>query len=169
MKTFLDSDDEYGLILEDDFLLSKLWKKFNLKQVEHLQADFLQIGFLIASPLDFCKYVMDEVWDYSIKILRAFSRVPLVKALPIFERLLIKEQEGIPWSIVPNNIRAGGQSYIVSRSFAQASSEMNTPVFNTTDCFYISLGDVRTFRMLRTRKNFIKQTKSTSSVNERYV
>lgn len=169
MKTFLDSDDEYGLILEDDFLLSKPWKKFNLGQIEHLQADFFQIGFLITSPLDFSKYMMDEIWDYSIKILRAFSRIPLVKALPVFKRFLIKEQEGIPWGVVPNNIRAGGQSYIVSRNFAQASNEMNTPVFNTTDCFYISLGDVRTFRMLRTRKNFIKQTKSSTSVNERFV
>jgi hypothetical protein len=98
-----------------------------------------------------------------------FSRIPLIKALPVFERLLIKEQEGVPWGVVPNNIRAGGQSYIVSRNFARASSEMNTPVFNTTDCFYISLGDVRTFRMLRTRKNFVKQTKSSTSVNQRYV
>jgi GR25 family glycosyltransferase involved in LPS biosynthesis len=169
MKTFLESGDDYGLILEDDFLLSKSWKKFKIDQVENMQVDFFQIGFLVTSPLDFSKYLMDEIWDYSIKTLRAISRIPLMRALPVFKRLLIEEQEGIPWGVVPNNIRAGGQSYIVSRNFAQASGEMNTPVFNTTDCFYISLGDVRTFRMLRTRKNFVKQTESSTSVNQRYV
>lgn len=169
MKTFLESDDKYGLILEDDFLLSKSWKEFNFEIVEHVQADFLQIGYLITSPLDYCKYVLDEVWDYSIKTLRGIARLPFLGGLSVFKRFLILEQQGIPWGIVPNNIRAGGQSYIVSRDFARASAQMNTPVFNTTDCFFISLGDVRTFRMMRTRKNFIKQTNSSTSVNQRYV
>jgi GR25 family glycosyltransferase involved in LPS biosynthesis len=169
MRIFLESGDEFGLILEDDFLLSKSWREFDLTLAKKVRADFLQVGFLITSPLDFFKYVLDEVWDYSIKFLREMSRIPFFRDLPVFKRLLITEQVGVPWNVVPNNIRAGGQSYIVSRNFAQASVEMNTPVFNTTDCFYISLGDVRTFRMVRTRKNFIKQTNSFTSVRQRYI
>lgn len=169
MKTFLESGEEFGLILEDDFLLSKSWKNFNLDIAQQLQTDFLQIGFLITSPLDFSKYLLDEFWDYFIKILRTMVQFPFLQRLSLLKRLLIAEQQGIPLGVVPNNIRAGGQGYIVSRNFALASAEMNTPVFNTTDCFYISLGDVRTFRMMRTRRNLIRQTNSSTSVTQRYI
>jgi hypothetical protein len=89
--------------------------------------------------------------------------------LEIFKRRIVQEQENVPWGVVPNHIRPGGQSYIVSRRFASAALSMNTPTFNTTDAFYMSLGDVRTFRMYRMRKNLIKQSNSPSSVEQRFI
>lgn len=169
MKVFLDTGDKYGLILEDDFLLASAWDKLNLVLPENLQADFLQIGFLITSPLDACRYLLDELWDLSIKTLHVFSHISILGKQSFFQRLLIQEQSGVPWAVIPNNIRAGGHSYFVSRKFALASTKMNTPVFNTTDGYYISLGDVRTFRMFRTRRNYIRQSNSSSSVTQRFL
>jgi hypothetical protein len=84
-------------------------------------------------------------------------------------RLLVKEQSGLGWNIVPNNVRAGGQAYVVSRRFAEASQHMNAPAFISTDGMYMALGDVRSFRMFRFRKSIIDQTNSVTSVQQRYL
>lgn len=169
MKTFLESNDDYGLIMEDDFLITKSWGSFDIELLKKLQIDFLQLGFLITSPIDAGIYTLLEIWDFCLKFLNRLGHLPLLHKLPIFNRFIVKEQDNVPWGVVPHNIRPGGQSYIVSRKFAKAALNMNTPTFNTTDAFYMSIGDVRTFRMYRMRRNLIKQSNSPSSVEKRFV
>lgn len=169
MRIFLESGEKFGLIMEDDFFLTKHWSDFDHSLPEQYSIDFLQLGFLRTSTLDLSRYILDEIWDLMLKSLSYFRKFSLAAKLSFFQRRLILEQEGIPFALIPNNIRAGGQGYIVSRKFALASSEMNTPAFNSTDGFYISLGDVRTFRMYRMRRNIIRQTDSLTSVDKRYL
>ncbi len=172
MELFLNSNEEFALILEDDFLLSKRWQVSKLKLIKFLEdmdVDFLQLGYLITSPLDRGFFLLSEMWDLSLKLLSRIKRFPLASKFRFFNKLLIVEQEGIPWFLAPNFIRPGGQSYIVSKKFAEASRYMNTPTFNTTDGFFLSLGDMRTFKMLRTRKSLINQSNSETSVKQRFI
>lgn len=169
MREFLKSSDEFGIILEDDFKLTTRWKRFDWKFLESLTPDFYQLGYLITSPLDRGYFIIFEFWDISLKVLVRLTKYLHIGFFGVGHRRLVQEQANMPWGLVPNNIRAGGQCYIVSRKFAAAAQEMNTPAFNTTDGFFSSLGDVRTFKMYRSRYNYVKQSDSPSSVHQRFL
>jgi GR25 family glycosyltransferase involved in LPS biosynthesis len=172
MELFLNTDEEFALILEDDFLLTNRWQEFSLKLDGFLKAlhiDFLQLGYLVTSPLDRGFFLLSQVWDLTLKIMNRARRIPLISKLDFFNKFLILEQSRVPWALVPNLIRPGGQSYVVSRNFAEAAKFMNSPTFNTTDGYFLSLGDMRTFRMFRTRESVIHQSSSETSVKQRFI
>jgi GR25 family glycosyltransferase involved in LPS biosynthesis len=169
METFLASGEEYGIILEDDFLITRKW---NLKRIEvalRLNPDFFQFGYLITSPIDRVNLFLNNQLDCLLKILVRFHKYIPKFGVRIGSKLLVSEQRGLQWDIVPNNIRAGGQAYLVSRKFAQASQFMNSPAFTSADGMFMALGDVRSFRMFRHRKSLINQTNSPTSVHQRYL
>jgi hypothetical protein len=47
MATFLESSDKYGLIMEDDFLLTRSWSASRVSRVIELVPDLFQFGFEI--------------------------------------------------------------------------------------------------------------------------
>jgi GR25 family glycosyltransferase involved in LPS biosynthesis len=169
MEVFLESGDDYGLILEDDFLVTRKWTFKAIKDAEDLEADFFQFGYLITSALDWVDLFLKNFFDCMLKMLNVICRYSQTLNGKFGQRLLVSEQAGIPWRVLPNNIRAGGQAYLVSRKFAEASKFMNTPAFTSADGMFMALGDVRTFRMYRSRKSLIGQTESKTSVEQRYL
>ena len=158
MSIFLETGDNYGLILEDDFSIARGWSKETLNQAIAVNPDFFQLGFLIASPLDRIEFFLNNFFDRTIKILNRMCSLSKFLHSRWGNRLLIREQANLPWSVVPNDIRAGGQAYIVSRKFALASNDLNTPAFTSADGMFMALGDVRTFRMFRFRDSLINQS-----------
>jgi GR25 family glycosyltransferase involved in LPS biosynthesis len=169
METFLSSGEEYGIILEDDFLITRKW---NLKRIEaalRLNPDFFQFGYLVTSPIDRVNLFLNNQQDRLLKVLCRFHKFIPKLGPKIGNKLLVSEQWGVPWDVVPNNIRAGGQAYLVSRRFAHASQFMNSPAFTSADGMFMALGDVRSFRMFRHRKSLIHQTNSPTSVHQRYL
>jgi GR25 family glycosyltransferase involved in LPS biosynthesis len=169
MSIFLESGEEYGVILEDDFLVTKYWSADSLELALKAYPDFFQLGFLITSPVDRIKFFLNNTFDLTLKILNWICSCSKLVRNQLGSRLLIREQAGLPWCVIPNDIRAGGQAYLVSRKFALASRFMNSPCFTSTDGVFISLGDVRSFRMFRFRKSLINQTNSVTSVQQRYL
>lgn len=169
MSIFLESGEEYGVILEDDFLVTEKWSTESLELAVKTVPDFFQLGYLITSPLDRIEFVLNNCFDRTLKILNLICSRSKIVRKHLGSRLLIREQTGLPWHIIPNDIRAGGQAYLVSRKFALASRFMNSPSFTSADGVFISLGDVRTFRMFRFRKSLINQTNSITSVQQRYL
>lgn len=169
MATFLETPDEYALILEDDFLLTKSWDFKDLNQVLELRPDFFQLGYLITSQIDRLELTTANTFDLFLKSLKKLCSLSQKLDRKFGSRLLIQEQDGVSSNFVPNDIRAGGQAYLVSRRFAEASKYMNTPAFTSADGFFMSLGDVRSFRMYRSRKSLIVQTNSPTSVEQRYI
>ena len=169
MEKFLESSDEYGLIVEDDFLLLKSWKLNKMFRAVALKPDLFQFGYLVTSPIDKLELAVANFSDLFLKLLnRLCSFSPGINK-SFGTRLLVSEQSGVPWDFVANDIRAGGHAYLVSRKFAEASKYMNTPAFTSADGVFISLGDVRSFRMYRVRKSLISQSNSPSSVEKRYI
>lgn len=169
MSLFLESGDRYGVILEDDFLATSRWSPEFLGKAIKVRPDFFQLGYLITSPLDRIELFLNGSLDLYLKVLNRLCAFSKLLRNRLGNRLLIREQTDLPWNIVPNDIRAGGHAYLVSRKFALASKHMNTPSFTSADGMFISLGDVRTFRMFRFRKSLINQTNSITSVQQRYL
>lgn len=169
MQRFLESSDEFGLIMEDDFYLKKSWKIQIMTQAISLNPDFFQLGYLVTSPVDRIEMALANSFDVVLKLINKFCSFSSLFKKRFGARLLVSEQSGLPWSVVANDIRAGGHAYLVSRKFAEASVFMNTPAFTSADGVFMSLGDVRSFRMYRIRKSVIDQTDSPTSVEQRYL
>jgi hypothetical protein len=169
MATFLETSDEYGLIMEDDFLLTRSWNASRISRVIELGTDFFQFGYLVTSPMDRLELILANSLDVFLKVLNRVCSISNNLQSKLGSRLLLVEQKGLPLNIVPNDIRAGGQAYLVSRRFAEASKFMNTPAFTSADGMFITLGDVRSFRMFRFRKVLIAQSNSPTSVDKRYL
>ena len=169
MSVFLKSSHDYALILEDDFLLTKLWNEDALQTALSTNPDFFQLGFLITGPIDRIDFFLHNILNHYLKFLLKLSQISKFVREQYGSRLLVKEQAKLKWYVVPNDIRAGGQAYLVSRKFAQAAQEMNTPAFTSADGMFMTLGDLRTFRMFRFRKSIVAQTNSKSSVQQRFV
>lgn len=169
MAAFLETSDEYGLIMEDDFLLTRSWNASRISRVIELGADFFQFGYLVTSPMDRLELILANSLDVFLKVLNKVCSLSNNLQRKLGSRLLLVEQKGLPLNIVPNDIRAGGQAYLVSRRFAEASKFMNTPAFTSADGMFITLGDVRSFRMFRFRKVLIAQSNSPTSVDKRYL
>ena len=169
MEKFLASGEEYGIILEDDFKVTRKWNLNRIEAAIQLNPDFFQFGYLVTSPIDRVNLFLNNQLDYLLKTLCwVHKHVPKLGSR-FGNRLLVSEQRGIERNIVPNNIRAGGQAYLVSRKFALASQYMNSPAFTSADGMFMALGDVRSFRMFRHRISLINQTNSPTSVRQRYL
>lgn len=169
MHEFLASDEEYALIMEDDFLLSSRWRFEIVNLSKTLGADFLQVGFLITNIVDRIQITLNGIFDFFIKILYKAAKLSGLMGNFLGNRLLIREQSGIPFNIVCNDIRPGAHAYIVSRNFAQAVLKINSPEFLSADAVYMSMGWMRSFKILRLRRSVISQSNSESSINERFL
>ena len=165
MQAHIDSQAAYALILEDDFLLRRDIKQVLDQIVDFGCFDLVQLGYLSPSLLRrFIRYLIG-MRDVFLKLLHRVHRITNYVGL---EKLVISEQRGVPLSIVLNDIQAGGQSYLVSRKFSEAVQEMNNPSFLSADGMLMALSETRTFKVGRTRTNFIKQSDSVSSVQQRF-
>jgi GR25 family glycosyltransferase involved in LPS biosynthesis len=170
MERFLASSDQYALILEDDFNV-KSWDKMKIIIQKSLlyKFDFVQIGYLKTSPLNSISILTQNSQDFFLKWLALASEIPLLKRRKFFSRLLIREQTGIPMDFVLNDIRAGAHCYLINRKFAEFALGINAPIFLSTDLLYMSLGHMRSLNMSRVRKSVVSQSKSPSSVTERFL
>jgi GR25 family glycosyltransferase involved in LPS biosynthesis len=162
MKEFLGTEQSFALILEDDFVVRKKLSEEIYVFMERKNYDFLQLGYLTPHYLDF---IAVKIWNLQDLVLKIFAKIHKNK---FFGKHLIYEQQGIPYSIVLNDIRAGGHAYIISRRFAEACQQMNNPVFLSTDGMFMALGVSRNFKTGRLRRSMFKQSNSPSSVLKRF-
>jgi len=165
MSYFLNSKSSHALILEDDFLVKRDISKIINLVVSSDDFDLVQIGFLSPSlTRTFIRYLFG-MRDLVLKLL--FRLTSLFRER-LSNKLLVREQSGVSFAFVLNDIQAGGHAYIVSRKFCEAAQLMNNPSFLSADGVLMALSETRTFRVARTRRNYIKQSDSESSVHERF-
>jgi GR25 family glycosyltransferase involved in LPS biosynthesis len=163
---FLDSGDEFGLILEDDFKLKRSYEVPRIEKLINSGVDFLQIGYLRVTfweGLDVTAYNLRNFALRSIEILSRFNTKHGIRS-----KRLVSELVGKPLNWVAADIRPGGHGYIVSRKFAESMQELNTPTCISSDGFYEALGKSRAFSMYRLSVSQISQTSSPSSVEKRF-
>jgi GR25 family glycosyltransferase involved in LPS biosynthesis len=163
---FLISTDPYALVLEDDFIIGDLDLKLCLLKMQNSNLDFLQLGYLYNSPLDF-------FWIKSINIrdalLKSLSYLSIKMKSRFSTKLLLQEQRQLNFSVVLNHAGAGSHAYIVSRKFAEEMLVINNPVFLAADGLYIAISNLRFLKMGRLRRNKVKQSNSPSSITKRFV
>jgi GR25 family glycosyltransferase involved in LPS biosynthesis len=165
MQAHLNSDAQYALILEDDFLIAHGINRVLSQVYETETFDIVQLGFLTPSVFRRLIRYMIGLRDIFLKFLQ---RVYSIIEFSALDRLIIREQKGIPFSLVLNDIQAGGQAYLVSRKFSEAAQFMNNPSFLSADGMLMALSETRTFKVGRVRKNHIRQSNSISSVRQRF-
>jgi GR25 family glycosyltransferase involved in LPS biosynthesis len=169
MRTFLESVDSHGLILEDDFVASCNLAELIEKSIFDSNVDFVQLGFLYTSPQQFLAVKFANFLNNAFRLIGLVANLLRFKFPTLANKTVLLETASIPYGLIPNDIRAGGHAYIVSRKFASAAQELNTPVFLSTDGVYMSLGWMRAFRMYRVRLNKVRQSNSQSSVEGRTI
>lgn len=168
MSLFLETQDEYALILEDDFVLQDRWSEFDFSKYQSLEIDFLQIGYLVTTPLDLLELKIKAAADLCLKFLTWTSRARIFEKTNLRKKALIREQLNLPLHLVASDIRPGAHAYIVSRKFALAMQQINSPVILSTDALYIALGWMRSFKFVRFRKSVISQSDSVTSIDDRF-
>ncbi len=169
MSQFLETEEKYALIMEDDFVLSSRWNQELIHLGLALNADFFQLGFLITNTLDRFHIILTGTFDWLLKILCNLANHSMFVRNKVGKKLLIREQLGIPFKVVLNDIRPGAHAYIVSRRFAEAALKINSPEFLSADAVYMSMGWMRSFRLLRFRRSLIGQSDSETSITERFL
>ena len=165
-REFLRTDDQYALILEDDFLLSKIELGNCLDLVKVGRLDFLQLGYLYNSYSDF---LFIKITNFRDLILKLINRGSKHFRMRFSNRLLVREQSDVNFRIVLNSAGAGSHAYIISRKFAEEMLQINDPVFLAADGLFIAIANLRFLKMGRLRVNRVKQSNSPSSITKRFV
>ena len=168
MRTFLKTYDPYCIIMEDDFkILSSNLEAFDI-HARRMHIDFLQMGFLKTSYWERVSIRKANLSDRLLKIL-----VFMTKHFPfgldaLRGKVLIREQLGIESGFIMGDIRPGAHCYLISRRFASACVNLNYPTAISTDGFFMAISWMRTFKMLRLKKSKVTQSKSPTSVKNRF-
>jgi GR25 family glycosyltransferase involved in LPS biosynthesis len=168
-RKFLDTEDEYALILEDDFRLIKKIKFLCESWMADQKLDFFQVGYLVTRNKELLDIKYANIADLALKSAHHISNSEIFKVGTVANKFRVKSQQGIRFKTVLDDIRPGAHAYVVSRKFAEESLSLNDPAFLSTDLFFMSLGQMRTFRMGRIRISRIGQSDSSSSVEKRFT
>jgi GR25 family glycosyltransferase involved in LPS biosynthesis len=155
------------LIVEDDLLVSSKIKTITkiLENFESAEIDLLQIGFVTNSRKESIFRLSRDFMSYlELAFVRLCLCLPPEKIKTISRRARFQEahlryrvRESLGSESVSDSFLAGTHAYIVSPSFASILKGLNQPILFSSDQFLMSLSAMKTFRIYRTTKSFIKQ------------
>ncbi len=158
MNTFLESGLDFAIIAEDDFHIKKPSVLLSyIQTLSNLEWDMIQFGFLkpgIDTRIKLFVARVDSVFFNSLGIL---SQVPGLTNRKFSSRMRVRQSLATPRGFVIDDCQPGAHFYLVSRSFCQSISKLNDPQFLSIDDFYTALSKMRTFRMLRVKRNLVIQ------------
>lgn len=165
-QLLVDSDQEFGLILEDDFDLKKIDFEYLNEVLQSSLVDFIQIGFLTTGFRDKLNLFLTNLKHLLLLTLKLCATK--LNNQKILNRVLIMEISTSFPRLVPSDFRAGAHAYIISRKMAGALNGVNDPIFLATDDFFIALARMRAFRIFRLFNSICGQTSLPSSIKSRF-
>jgi hypothetical protein len=162
-QQFLNSGEEFALVLEDDFQVRDV-KKFKrlLAMVEQTHLDVLQIGFITPGIHRKIDHIFKNIEAVMFWCLSRALRLILSSNSPSLNRLRIRSALQIPFGFVQDDFLPGTHTYLISRRAAEMALGMNSPQFLSADDFFTawakmrSIAFVRPLRTTSTQKNFQK-------------
>lgn len=169
LEKFLSTEDNFALILEDDFLIKKNFVEEFLRIKNLKNFDFVQVGFLTINKKELFEIKYSNCFDFILKTLSKFTVIFPNFSKRFSEKFFLLRQIGKPFHLVLDDVRPGAHAYIVSRHFASKVISLNDPTFLSADLFYMSLAQMRTFDMARLRKSIVEQSGSASSIKSRFL
>jgi hypothetical protein len=158
MNTFLESGSEFCLIAEDDFQITNPSKLFSV--IETLKThdwDMVQLGFLRPGMDTKIKILIANIDNRVFGLLGNLSRFPGLAGRNFSSRMRVRQSLTTPRGFVIDDCQPGAHFYLVRRPFCQSVSSLNNPQFLSIDDFYTALSKMRTFKMLRVKKNLVVQ------------
>jgi GR25 family glycosyltransferase involved in LPS biosynthesis len=169
MRAFLETSAAFGLILEDDFKPTRQFKLPRLNELENLNLDILQLGFLYSTWIESLNIFLINTRTTLLRFFLLISPLlPSGLSKPREKRMLV-EISNCPIYLVPSDIRPGGHAYVISRHAAKVILSLNEPVFLSADELLKSLSVMRTLKTARYLFSQVGQSNSKSSVTQRNV
>lgn len=158
MKTFLESDSDFAIIAEDDFHIKRPSDLLSyIKVLSNLDWDMVQFGFLKPGIDTRIKLLIARIDNLLFNYLGILSQVPGLTNSKFSSRMRVRQSLATPRGFVIDDCQPGAHFYLVRRSFCQSISKLNNPQFLSIDDFYTALSRMRTFRMLRVKRNLVTQ------------
>jgi hypothetical protein len=158
MNIFLESGSEFCLIAEDDFQITNPSKLFSLiETLKTVEWDMVQLGFLKPGMDTKIKILIANIDNRVFGLLGILSRFPGLAGRSFSSRMRVKQSLATPRGFVIDDCQPGAHFYLVRRSFCQSVSSLNNPQFLSIDDFYTALSKMRTFKMLRVKRNLVVQ------------
>ena len=166
--TFLQTNHNYCLILEDDFMVkNKKSLQMLLEKREWENYDLLQVGFILPGILNKIIYVYSNSENVFFRILGKIANA--IRIQKVTSKMRINDVLTSKKNIVANQFFPGTHAYIISRSMAQRILSVKGPQMYSADLFYMSLAQMRSFKIARLRKSLFGQTKSIPSIDQRFL
>lgn len=158
LNTFLNSEYEYCLILEDDFDIASTEElRKNLQSVTKRQFDLVQLGWL-NTGFDVQLLKNYEGFTYfAFRALNYLSRFNSIIKRLVDGKLRPARASEVPSFAIPDSFLPGAHAYMVSRNFAKAVVKLNSPTFLAADDFYMAIVKMRAFNTFRLRKSIVGQ------------
>jgi GR25 family glycosyltransferase involved in LPS biosynthesis len=162
---FLESNEAYGIIVEDDLVINSPSSFDMALRIAHENdLDLLQIGYVKTGVVDtldlFIVNLMSSVFKSLNFILKKINTPPP-------NRIRLTRNLGLPRYLVPDNFRAGAHCYLISRRFALTLINVIETSNNTYDGLLMSISLHRKFRIARLRKSAVNQRKTESDIKKR--
>jgi hypothetical protein len=158
MDIFLKSDSDFAIIAEDDFHIKRPSDLLShIQTLSNLNWDMVQFGFLKPGIDTRIKLLIADVDNLFFSILGRLSQIPGFATRKFSARMRVRQSLSTPRGFVIDDCQPGAHFYLVTRSFCQSISTLNNPQFLSIDDFYTALSRMRTFRMLRIKRNLATQ------------
>jgi len=158
MSIFLESDSDIAIIAEDDFHIKKSSDLMTaINTLSNHDWDMVQFGFLNPGIDTRIKLLIARIDNMVFNFLGILSQVPGFATRKFSSRMRVRQSLITPRGFVMDDCQPGAHFYLVTRSFCQSISRLNNPQFLSIDDFYTALSRMRTFRMLRVKRNLVTQ------------
>jgi len=158
MNAFLESGLEFAIIAEDDFQITRPSELLtHIETLSNLDWDMVQLGFLRPGIDTRIKLLIARVDRVFFNYLGILSQVPGFTNRKFSSRMRVRQSLATPRGFIIDDCQPGAHFYLVRRSFCQSILTLNNPQFLSIDDFYTALSRMRTFRMLRVKRNLVTQ------------
>ena len=169
INAFLETGLDFAIIAEDDFHIKKPSDLLTyIKTLSNLDWDMVQFGFLKPGIDTRIKLLISYFESIIFKYLGILSQMPGLASRKFSSRMRVRQSLTTPKGFVIDDCQPGAHFYLVTRSFCQSISTLNNPQFLSIDDFYTALSRMRTFRMLRVKKNLVTQKPFTAWAGPRF-
>lgn len=157
-----EGSESYGLVLEDDFLIKNKKRFLKVCQSKNLKDfDILQLGYL---RMNFRYWIDIQIQNIESKLFFLFAHIIQKKESRIVNRLRIKRHRSLTFNQVADDFRAGAHAYIISKSAASRLLLNYRSDFITVDGYLCAVAWTRSFKVVRSSKSLVGQSKSESSI-----
>lgn len=167
---FLDTNEKFALICEDDLEITHLdFLNEAIRWGIHNQVDLLQLGFLLQGVRNRLTYLIDTIEQVFFKTIYYFSDIKIISKMGLAAKLRVRRYGNTPYSCIPDSFLPGTHCYLVSKRMVELIVSLNSPQFLSADDFFVALSKMRSFDMYRLRRSAVTQTSSAPSIDARFT